>query len=44
MKKFLKWFMVFTIFFIGTLAILQVDNQCFEMTGSGGVMAKFEIF
>lgn len=36
MKSFTKWFIVFAIFFVGTIAVLNLDEQCKVMTGEGG--------
>lgn len=31
-----KWIAVFLVFFLGTLAIISVDQTCRETTGCGG--------
>lgn len=36
MRGLLKYIFVFLLFFIGTLAILEIDDECKSMTGSGG--------
>lgn len=31
-----KWIAVFLVFFLGTLAVISVDQACRETTGCGG--------
>lgn len=36
MRKFILWFVVFAMFFVGTGCVLTVDQICQETTGQGG--------
>ena len=41
MKNFMQCVLIFLLFFMATVAIIQVDRQCREMTGSGGSVSAF---
>lgn len=41
MKNFMQCVLIFLLFFMATVAIIQVDRQCREVTGSGGSVSAF---